>query len=495
LKKALFVSGITRRETMKGGAAALGLLAARPVMAQPAAPNGIVAPKMPVAAAPAQGAALRTMVAAPLKKRLRSDLPLERAPELDLWAFDGVTPGPVIRLKQGEPFALRVENRIEHPLALHWHGVRNLAAMDGVGGFSQTPIKPGESFDYRFTPPDSGTFLYRPLVIGGSGELNERGLSGLFIVEEAAPPQADHDIAVLVDDWLLRDDGTLAPFAGNSPEAAAAGRLGSWMTVNGRSLPERLTVRPGSRVRIRIANAANARVLRIRFDGVKANVLAVDGQPTDTFEPLRGTLPFPPGTRYDLMIDMPDTDGAVANIMALVGPGLSLVRIAAQGKPMREANTPLPEIVPLAPNKNLPPGIRLQNAFRADLIIEGGAKITPDNKLDLTGLDLARPWTFNGRTGDITGKPLFTARRGQPVVLAIDNRTGFSQPIHLHGHTGRLLHPLDDGWEPYFLDTVQIPENRKLHVSFVADNPGRWLVSSTILDRFDAGLWTWFEVT
>ena len=84
------------------------------------------------------------MVAAPMKKRLRSDLPLERAPELDLWAFDGATPGPVIRLKQGETLALRVENRIERPLSLHWHGVRNLAAMDGVGGFSQAPIKPGE---------------------------------------------------------------------------------------------------------------------------------------------------------------------------------------------------------------------------------------------------------------------------------------------------------------------------------------------------------------
>ena len=49
---------------------------------------------------------------------------------------------------------------------------------------------------------------------------------------------------------------------------------------------------------------------RIRFDGLKVYVLAVDGQPTDTFEPLRATLPFPPGTRYDLMLDMPTEAGA-----------------------------------------------------------------------------------------------------------------------------------------------------------------------------------------
>ena len=45
------------------------------------------------------------------------------------------------------------------------------------------------------------------------------------------------------------------------------------------------------------------------------------------------------------------------------------------------------------------------------------------------------------------------------------NRTAFIQPFHVHGHSFRLLHPLDDGWEPYFLDTVQIPEGKRLHIS------------------------------
>ena len=54
---------------------------------------------------------------------------------------------------------------------------------------------------------------------------------------------------------------------------------------------------------------------------------------------------------------------------------------------------------------------------------------------------------------------------------------------------------MDDGWEPYWLDTLQIPEKRTLRIAFVADNPGRWLLASTVLERFDAGLWTWIEVT
>jgi hypothetical protein len=42
---------------------------------------------------------------------------------------------------------------------------------------------------------------------------------------------------------------------------------------------------------------------------------------------------------------------------------------------------------------------------------------------------------------------------------------------------------------------VQIPEGKRLHIAFIADNPGRWLISSTVLERFDRGLWSWFEVT
>ena len=55
--------------------------------------------------------------------------------------------------------------------------------------------------------------------------------------------------------------------------------------------------------------------------------------------------------------------------------------------------------------------------------------------------------------------PLLKVKRGTPVVLALNNQTAFVQPMHLHGHAFRLLHGLDDGWEPYFLDTLQVPEN------------------------------------
>ncbi len=454
------------------------------------ATDGAGAQTAPAIASSTGSEPVRELAAAPVKARLRP----APAAETEIWAFDGGAPGPVLKIKHGETLRLVLRNRTDKPLSLHWHGLRQDAAMDGVGGFSQAPVAPGGEFEYQLTPPDPGTFLYRPMLIGASSEPAGRGLCGLLIVEEKAPPTVDLDLPVLVGDWLLGDDHKLLPFASDGPDGAAAGRLGSWLTVSGRPPPQPVALAAGSRVRLRLANACNARIMRLRFDGLKAFVVAVDGQPTDTFEPVRAQLPFAPGNRYDLIFDMPEEIGASANVTALIGPGVPLVRFVSEAPPAAAKKPARESIAAPAPNPALPAAVRLQDARRAEIVIEGGARVTPENRLDLAGLDLAKPWKINGGQGDVHAKPLLSVRRGTPLVIAISNRTEFLQPLHVHGHSFRLLHPLDDGWEPYFLDTVQIPEGKRLHIAFIADNPGRWLISSSVLERFDRGLWTWFEV-
>jgi FtsP/CotA-like multicopper oxidase with cupredoxin domain len=428
------------------------------------------APRVPADAGKEPAA---TLTARPAPLRLRP----EAAKEADLWAFNGA-PGHVVRVKHGSELALSLRNETALPLSLHFHGVRAPNSMDGVGGLTQEPVAPGGSQEIRFTPPDAGTFLIRPGVLGGSAEPMERGLSALLIVEEQNPPGVDADVPVLVDDWRLADDGSLAPFE-KARTPAPAGRLGSFLTVNGKATPQQVEAPPAGRVRLRLVNACNARTMRLRFDGLKAYVIAVDGQPTDTFEPLKASLPFAPGTRYDLLIDLPLEAGSRGAVTALIGDGMALVEIVTAG----EKRAAPPAIAPLAPNKKLPDAIRLQNASRKDAIIKG----------DPQGGNA--PWTINGAAGDPSRAPLLKVKRGAPVVLALTNQTSLVQPLHLHGHVFRLLHPLDDGWEPYFLDTVQVPENRTLRIAFVADNPGKWLLASTVMERFDAGLWAWIEVT
>lgn len=457
------------------------------------------APTAPPAPAPAPLPEPKILTAGPGTVRLKP----EPVAETPVWCFDGKTVPPVLRIKLGESVRLKVENKTDKPLSLHWHGVRNQNAMDGVGGVTQPPIAPGADFTYSFTPPDAGSFLIKPMVVGGSSEPSGRGLAGFLVVEEKAPSPVDADITLLMQDVRLLDDGTLMPF-GQVPLAAAMGRLGNLVTLNGKPVPEAVEARPGSRFRLRLANACNARATRIRFDGMKVYVAAVDGQPTDTFEPLRATLPFAPGSRYDVIVDLPPEPDAKGAITALVGGGLVLASVVTKGAPITDKRPP---IGPIGDNKLLPAEVKLQNAFRRDVIITGGATVPKDAAAKDSGSkdkpqaepvytgDPQKIWAVNGTSGVAGAGALFSVKRGQVVVLAVRNDTAFPQSVHLHGHVFRLLHPLDDGWEPYWLDTFQLLEGRTARIAFLADNPGRWLISSTVMERFDTGLWTSFEVT
>ena len=112
-------------------------------------------------------------------------------PETDIWGYDGLAPGPVLRLRQGAPARIIVENQLSQDTTVHWHGIRLPNAMDGVPGLTQPPIKPGESFVYEFTPPDAGTFWYHSHV--NSLEQLGRGLAGVLIVGEREPVAVDRD--------------------------------------------------------------------------------------------------------------------------------------------------------------------------------------------------------------------------------------------------------------------------------------------------------------
>ena len=177
-------------------------------------------------------------------------------PGTEVWAYNGVEPGPVLRLRQGTPFRAIVANGLMETTTVHWHGIRLPNSMDGVPGLTQKPIKPGERFDYAFTPPDAGTFWYHShdngLVQMG------RGLAGALIVEEANPPAVDRELLWTIQDWRLTGDAQIAPGFNNRMEAAMDGRVGNTVTINGR-VPDTVRVRAGERIRLRLLNAAIAR--------------------------------------------------------------------------------------------------------------------------------------------------------------------------------------------------------------------------------------------
>jgi FtsP/CotA-like multicopper oxidase with cupredoxin domain len=369
-----------------------------------------------------------------------------RAPT-PIWSYDGVGPG--LRVKRGEELRVRLINDLPDPTAIHWHGVRLPNAMDGVPHLTQAPVAPGASFDYRFRPPDAGTFWFHPA--GNAGAQMGRGLRGALIVEESAPVQADRDVLLMLEDW---------PTAPGTP-----------VTVNGAADVE-LAVRTNERLRLRLINATAARPLALRVERHAPRVMAIDGQPAEPFVARDSRIALAPGNRIDLFLDLPLRAGEHAAIFLVDGGSQRpIARLAYAGEAARAA--PLPEARPLPPNA-LPERLDLRSASRHDAAL--------DTFVSLPAPLHERP-------------PLFSVRRGRVVVLAFANRTAHSQTVHLHGHHMRLLDRLDDGWKPYWLDTVTIEARQTDRVAFLADNPGKWLIEAQALRDGEARTGAWFAVT
>jgi FtsP/CotA-like multicopper oxidase with cupredoxin domain len=90
--------------------------------------------------------------------------------------------------------------------------------------------------------------------------------------------------------------------------------------------------------------------------------------------------------------------------------------------------------------------------------------------------------------------PAFRAKVGRTVVLALTNRAEIATVFHLHGHHFRLLDRLDDGWKPFWLDTLTIDPGQTQRIAFAAEYAGRWLIESTATDWAAPRLVRWYDI-
>ena len=394
-------------------------------------------------------------------------------------AYGGAIPGPLIRLKQGEELRLRLANTLAEPTTLSFPGLRAANAAAGIGGLTQERVKPGASAEIRFVPPDPGFNLYLPRAGSTDASQQGRGLFGPIIVDEANRPDVDLDAAIILSDWNLDASGRLNDDFADPAAGRGSGRKGGVVFANGAAAPLKLRARPGARVRLRLGNAATGRRATVAIDGAKVLIVAVDGQPSEPFEPLNNQFPMGPGARFELMFDMP-RDLRLGVRLDLRGDAgeadRPFIAIASDGEPVASR----PEPPRLAANPLLPAEIALEAAKRCDFTIAGGG---------------SAPFTVNGASFvDWAPKPACIIPRGAPAVFALANKTAVVQAIRLWGHVARLLHAMDDGWEPYWRDTFLIQPGRTAHVAFVADNPGKWPLESAIPEHRAAGVGAWFQV-
>jgi FtsP/CotA-like multicopper oxidase with cupredoxin domain len=284
-----------------------------------------------------------------------------------------------------------------------------------------------------------------------------------LIVLESETVAVDRDVMLVIEEWRLRPDGiAIAP--GVDPKDATP-----LYTLNGKPSFE-LSAAANERLRLRIINASQRSVLAIKLEGHEVRVMAIDGEPAEPFSARNGAVVLAPGGRTDAFIDA----ASAASILLHDGKQARPIgKLNVSGAPVRPS--PIPPAPPL-PSNGLPAQLELKNAQRVDLTLGSPT-------------DWIKPVDFLGSV-----PPAFRARAGRPVMLALTNRAAIATVFHLHGHHFRLLDRLDDGWKPFWLDTLAIEPGQTQRIAFAAEYAGRYLMESIATDWAAPRLVRWYSV-
>jgi FtsP/CotA-like multicopper oxidase with cupredoxin domain len=476
------VAAVTRRELMLG-VAATGVLAAAPGRA-------------------ATPAATRLLTV-----RRSIDVNGKAASALALVTSDS----KLARFNRGGRFAVTLENHLDEPTLVHWHGLTPPSAQDGMPELSQPLLAAGKSYDYDFPLTRAGTFWMH----SHSGFQRAKLLAAPLIVADPRDAQRDEqEVVILLADFAFRQPeeifagltggtgGAMHDMAGmdhaDTDHGAMSGMDQSTMDhgamshdgmhhggmagdmpmgmdlndidfdaylANDRTLadPRVVRVEPAAKVRLRIINGASATNFWIDLGALSGELIAVDGDPVVTIKAKR--FPLAMAQRIDVRVAVPRGQGAYP-ILALREGAVERTGIVLATKQARVAKLSLQGTAATKPL-----GLALEAQLTSARPL-ARRQVDRGLDVDLTGDMMRFVWGINGkRYGE--DAPL-KIRAGERVEIALRNRTTMAHPMHLHGHHFQVVGINDRRLSGAVRDTVLVPAMGNVTIAFDADNPGKW---------------------
>jgi FtsP/CotA-like multicopper oxidase with cupredoxin domain len=397
----------------------------------------------------------------------------------EVWAYNGVVPGPLIVLHEGDDFRVTFTNSLSQPSNIHWHGLPVPPEMDGN---PMDVIQPGGSFTYAFRvlPGTAGTYWFHPHPHHTSHEQFFRGLTGMIIVRSPDDPipgdiQEKH---LFVTDLGLDGAGAIRP---NSEGDALNGREGNHVLVNGRKEPV-IRIRPGASQRWRIVNAASARPLRLALQGHTFIVIGTDGGLLQSPVAM-GELFLAPAERAEVIVTANQSAGTNFALVALpydrqkiVNPGASAQLTVATLSYTSEspaASTPLPAVLrpigPLGSPRAVQHATFTQSAPQGAVIFGINGKLFDPNRVDVV------------------------ASLGDVEEWEVTNLAGMDHPFHLHGGQFQVISRTRLGTtrpEPFLAwkDTFNLVGGETVRFRMVQEFPGIRVFHCHIMEHESHGM-------
>jgi len=471
-------------------------------------------------------------------------------------SINGMIPGPLLRLREGEEAILRVRNDLDEATSLHWHGLLVPSDMDGVPGFSYDGIDPGETFTYRFRVRQSGTYWYH----SHSGGQEQQGVYAPIIIDPAGedPVQVDREHVIVLSDWTDEDPmEVLRNLKGNGAyynygkrtlpqllkglfddpgatvrDRAMWGRMrmdptdiadvtGATYTylLNGKNADENWTglFGAGDRVRLRIINAAAMTYFDLNIPGLVMTVVQADGQDVEpvAVEELRIAV----AETYDVVVE-PEA-GEVYTIFAQSMDRSGYARGTLAESEGLEASIPEMSARPLRTMQmegmDMPtdtsaamPGMDMPGMDPAAMM--NGSVVHP--KLKYSHLRALSPNVDTREperdvvirlTGDmeryfwtlndkkLSDSDAIQLRVGERVRFQFENETMMEHPMHLHGVFMELQNGQGAAQAPR-KHTISVPPFETVEAHLTFDEPGSWAFHCHLLFHMMTGMLVRVEV-
>jgi len=434
-----------------------------------------------------------------------ADTKVELAPgvEITTTTYNGQFPGPLLRLKEGQPVTVDIRNDTAKPEQLHWHGQKVGVDVDGSAEEGTPYIPARGSRRITFMPGPSGFRFYHTHVIAGSditaGQYGGQ-VGPVYIEPKANPGRYDQEVFLTLKEFgaMLMHGGDMdmhflepaapdpklkatgegamkASLAKGAPKGFEVGYR--HFTINGRKLGhgDPIKVRQGQRVLFHVLNGSAGEIRSLALPGHTFQVVALDGNPLPA--PVEApVLWIGTAERVSAVVEMKRPGvwvlGDLADDDRGNGMGVVVEYDGAAGEAKWEK----------------PPKTKWDYTKFGR---SGVSAADPDETFDMTfakdnaALNGFNRWTINGvaypdmgamaATGSKPVEAMFKLHQGRRYRLRMHNASDDIHPVHLHRHSFELTRVADRPTSGVIKDVVMLNGYQSMEVDFVADNPGRTL--------------------
>ncbi len=398
-----------------------------------------------------------------------AEVTLELAPRrlVKTVAYNGQSPGPVLRMTEGRSTVVDVWNDTGESEMVHWHGLQIPSEVDGAHEEGTPHIPPHDRRRYTFTPLPAGTRWYHSH--GHAGRNLHRntysGQFGLLIVEPRSDAgQYDAEVPIILHEW--------EPYFNEDMDLDY-----KLFSINGKMLGggEPIRVRQSQRILFRFLNASATLTHRLALPGHRFHVIALDGNSIASPRPVP-VLELGPAERVDAWVEMDRPGvwilGETRDAQRGAGMGIAVEYAGQQGPPRWMA----PEL------------------FTWEYALFGATQAAPEPEGRFPLMIKAgsgHQWTLNGKSFPHTSPLVVGANRRYRLIF--DNQSSEAHPMHLHRHAFEITRFAGKPMSGVFKDTVVVPAWKEVEVDVLTSNPGPTLLHCHQQLHMDFGFMTMMQ--